>query len=86
MFKKNTSRGSYKRISKLIKIYKLQMVLKRRSTIKTVQKSLFRVPMSIPINMDLYDDVTCRFVYENQDYSQDIAGYNTRLFQKTYKQ
>jgi len=47
-------------------IKKLQMVLKRRSTIKNVQKSLFRAP--VPVKMEIYDDVA---VYENQD----IAGY-----------
>ncbi|XP_071556693.1 dual oxidase maturation factor 1-like [Temnothorax nylanderi] len=42
------------------------VVLKRRSTIKNVQKkSLFRAP--IPMKMEIYDDVV---VYENQD----IAG------------
>ncbi|XP_036148580.1 dual oxidase maturation factor 1 isoform X2 [Monomorium pharaonis] len=41
------------------------MVLKRRSTIKNAQKSLFRAP--IPMKMEIYDDVT---IYENQD----IAG------------
>lgn len=49
------------------------MVLKRRSTIKNVQKSLFRAP--VPMKMELYDDVA---IYENQD----IAGYNTHLLQK----
>jgi len=41
------------------------MILKRRSTIKTAQKSLFRAP--VPMKMEIYDDVT---IYENQD----IAG------------
>jgi len=52
------------------------MILKRRSTIKNVQKSLFRAP--VPMKMEIYDDVA---IYENQD----IAGY-TCLLQKTYKQ
>lgn len=38
------------------------MVLKRRSTIKNAQKSLFRAP--IPMKMEIYDDVV---IYENQD-------------------
>jgi len=50
------------------------MILKRRSTIKNVQKSLFRAP--VPMKMEIYDDVA---IYENQD----IAGY-TCLLQKTY--
>ncbi|EFN66813.1 Dual oxidase maturation factor 1 [Camponotus floridanus] len=41
------------------------MVLKRRSTIKNAQKSLFRAP--VPVKMEIYDDVA---VYENQN----IAG------------
>ena len=38
------------------------MVLKRRSTLKNAQKSLFLA--SVPMKMDIYDDVA---VYENQD-------------------
>ncbi|XP_072748147.1 dual oxidase maturation factor 1-like [Anoplolepis gracilipes] len=41
------------------------MILKRRSTIKNAQKSLFRAP--VPMKMEIYDDVT---IYENQN----IAG------------
>lgn len=48
------------------------MVLKRRSTAKIAQKSLFRAP--VPMKMEIYDDVA---IYENQD----IAGY-ARLFLK----
>lgn len=42
------------------------MILKRRSTIKNAQKSLFRV--AVPMKMEIYDDVA---VYQNQN----IAGY-----------
>ncbi|XP_011865493.1 PREDICTED: dual oxidase maturation factor 1-like isoform X2 [Vollenhovia emeryi] len=38
------------------------MVLKRRSTIKNAQKSRFRAP--VPMKMEIYDDVA---IYENQD-------------------
>ncbi|XP_014483534.1 PREDICTED: dual oxidase maturation factor 1-like [Dinoponera quadriceps] len=41
------------------------MVMKRRSTIKNAQKSLFRAP--VPMKMDIYDDVA---LYKNQS----IAG------------
>ncbi|XP_011171592.1 dual oxidase maturation factor 1 isoform X2 [Solenopsis invicta] len=41
------------------------IVLKRRSTIQNAQKSLFRAP--VPMKMEIYEDVS---VYENQD----IAG------------
>ncbi|KAL6256110.1 hypothetical protein P5V15_012234 [Pogonomyrmex californicus] len=41
------------------------IVLKRRSTIKNAQKSLFRAP--VPMKMEIYDDVT---VYENQDIAK----------------
>ncbi|KAL6444750.1 hypothetical protein ACFW04_002070 [Cataglyphis niger] len=41
------------------------MVLKRRSTAKIAQKSLFRMP--VPMKMEIYDDVA---IYENQN----IAG------------
>lgn len=44
------------------------MVLKRRSTLKNAQKSLFLA--SVPMKMDIYDDVA---VYENQDML--VAGY-----------
>lgn len=42
------------------------MIMKRRSTIKNAQKSLFRAP--VPMKMEIYDDVV---VYENQA----MAGY-----------
>lgn len=48
------------------------MILKRRSTAKIAQKSLFRTPVSM--KMEIYDDVA---IYENQD----IAGY-AHLFLK----
>lgn len=51
------------------------MILKRRSTIKNAQKSLFRVPVTM--KMEIYDDVA---VYQNQN----IAGY-TRLLGKKKK-
>ncbi|KYM93528.1 Dual oxidase maturation factor 1 [Cyphomyrmex costatus] len=53
------------------------MVLKRRSTIKNAQKSLFRAP--VPMKMEIYHDVT---TYKNQD---DTARYIVCL-NKSYKQ
>ncbi|XP_070167075.1 dual oxidase maturation factor 1-like isoform X2 [Polyergus mexicanus] len=47
------------------------VVLKRRSTAKIAQKSLFRMP--VPMKMEIYDDVA---IYENQD----IAGPSKSVF------
>lgn len=41
------------------------MVLKRKSTLKNAQKSLFRA--SAPMKMEIYDDIT---IYENQNIAE----------------
>lgn len=50
------------------------MVLKRKSTLKNAQKSLFRA--SAPMKMEIYDDIT---IYENQNIAEYVFAYLEKL-------